>query len=128
MLVRTRGAAILMLSIGVLLIGCGDGPVAVSSTEVRSPDGEWRAVAQTLQTSGPGTNWVETRVHIERGGSLDLKSIDVLNVEDAGQTLGLTMKWLAPSHLLIVLKDDPHLVDYQVVKASGVQISLRYDK
>jgi hypothetical protein len=77
--------------------------------------------------TGPGTNAEETIVHIERGRGVGIDSSEVLAVSDAGATLGLTMKWLAPRHLLIILNDDPKYVYHQLLKASGVDISLRYD-
>lgn len=37
------------------------------------------------------------------------------------------MKWLSPTHLLIIIKENPRNLQYQVVKTSGVDISLKYD-
>jgi hypothetical protein len=138
-LIRNVGGPVLMGSVGLLLCGCAE-ERPVWSTEVRSSDGEWRAVAQTYSFVGPGANSVETIVKIESGGGLSWRSSHVLGVADFGQNLGLTMKWMPPKyytptrvsesgisspHLVIVINDDPDLVYYQVVKTSGVEISLK---
>ena len=99
----------------------------VWSMQVPSPGGEWRAIAETFVWTGPGTNDGETTVRIERGTGRDLYSSEVLAVGDAGQSLGLSMKWLSPTHLLIVIKEDPGKLQEQVVKTSGIDISLKYD-
>lgn len=62
------------------------------------------------------------------GGDTTKQPSEVLAVADGGKYLGLTMKWLTSTHLLIILKDDPVLVHYQVVKTSGIDVSLRHDK
>jgi hypothetical protein len=123
---RDGSAAILMGSIGLLLCGCEERR-PVWSTEVRSPDEGWRAIAQTFSQSGPGTNRIDTIVTIERLGGFGSTSSQVLGVSDGGQALRLTMRWITPKHLVIVLNDDPNLVYYQVVKTSGLEVSLRND-
>jgi hypothetical protein len=127
---RSGRAAILAGFLDLVLCGCGAEP-SVTSTEVRSPDGESRAVAETFGWTGPGANWVETRVHIEGGEGLDRWSSEILGVDDDRQSL--TMKWLTPKHLLIVLRrdtcyrNDTDYLHFQVAKTLGVDISLRYD-
>ncbi|HEV2741501.1 MAG TPA: hypothetical protein VGU66_23295 [Candidatus Elarobacter sp.] len=55
-------------------------------------------------------------MRIERGAGRDLYSSEVLAVGDGGASLGLSMKWLSPTHLLIVIKEDPSNLQEQVVK------------
>ncbi|HEX3466871.1 MAG TPA: hypothetical protein VHT05_02100 [Candidatus Elarobacter sp.] len=70
---------------------------------------------------------METVVHVDDGIGRDKKSSEVFAFADAGPSLGLSMRWVSPSRLLIVIKEDPRYVEYQVVKAMGVDISLKYD-
>jgi hypothetical protein len=99
----------------------------VSSTVVRSPDGEWRAVADFFLQTGPGTGAEETIVRIERARGSGVDSTEVLAVQDGGDTLGLAMRWLTPRHLLIILKDDPKERYLYVPRAAGIEVSLRYE-
>ncbi len=119
--------AIAAVCVGVSLCGCAK-ERPVWSTQIPSPDGERRAVAETFVQNGPGANYGETIVHIERGSGREQYSSEVLAVADAGKSLGLSMKWLSPTRLLIVIKEDPRYLEYQVVKTLGVDIALRYDK
>lgn len=122
---RSGGAAILTACISLSFCGCAK--ERVWSTEVRSSDEGWHAVAESFVVTGPGTNSVDTVVRIERGAGFSRQSSRVLGVADAGPGLGLTMRWLTPRHLEIVLRDNSDYLYYQVVKTSGVDISLRYD-
>jgi hypothetical protein len=44
---------------------------------------------------------------------------------NGGDSMGLKMNWVTPSHLEVVFKDDPKMLYYQVVRTSGVEISVR---
>jgi len=39
--------------------------------------------------------------------------------------MGLKLNWVSPSHLEVVFRDDPKMLYYQVVRTSGVEISVR---
>jgi hypothetical protein len=109
-----------------LLAGCGKDPPIWSATSP-SPDGKWLAVAHTAQYSGFGTNRVETIVEIKdvkRNILLD-HSQRVLGFMSDGVYMGLKMNWVTPSHLEVLFKDDPKVLYYQVVRTSGVEISVR---
>jgi hypothetical protein len=115
-------AAILTGCVSLLFCGCAN-EHAVWSTEIRSSNRNLRAVAESFVRTGPAANSLVTGVRIERDG----RSSFVLGVNDGGKGL-LTMKWLTPHHLLIVVRDDPDYVYYQAIRASGVDISLRYER
>jgi hypothetical protein len=114
----------------VLLGGCGEGPTIWSATSL-SPDGNWIAVAHTVQHSGPGANGAETIVEIKQTKArifervLLKASTRVLAFADDGASMSLNMNWMTPSHLEVVFRDDPKLLYYQVVRTSGVEISVR---
>ena len=117
--------AVVAVCIGLLLSGCGK-ERPVWSTSVRSPDGGWRAVAETYDFVGPGNNDVETFVRIEGDGGNTASPSRVLAISDGGKYLGLSLKWLTSRHLLISLKEqNPILVNYQVVKLYGIEVSVR---
>ena len=122
---RNGNAAILVACLGLFVAGCArERPVW--SMEARASD-DLRAVAESFVQTGPGANSVDTVVRIERGRDVRRQSSLVLGFADAGKGL-VSMKWLTPTRLLIVLKDDPTSIYYQVVKTSGVDISLALSK
>jgi hypothetical protein len=108
----------------VVLAGCHDAPKKIWSAESKSPDGMWAADAYTLVYTGPGLDGVETRVEITRfdgaGGH-----IQVLGFMNGGGDMDLKMSWSAPSRLDVTYKDDPKMLYFQVVKTSGVEISVK---
>ena len=104
-----------------LLTACTD-PITWSA-ECQSPDGIWTATARTVEHGGFGTGGVETIVDIKH--LVDSTSpVRVLAFAEEGRAIGLTMRWDSPSHLLVTYDADPKLLYYQVVKASGVDISV----
>ncbi len=103
---------------------CREDPTVWSATS-RSPDGNWLAVAHTVQHTGPGANGVETIVEIRQSTGLLKHSQRVLAFMNDGASMGLKMNWVSPSHLEVVFKDDPEVLYYQVVKTSGIDISVR---
>jgi hypothetical protein len=107
----------------MLVGGCGGVDKVWSSTSP-SPDGRWLAVAHTERYSGPGNNGVATIVEIQQKTFFD-RSIMVLGFEDDGRSMELTMNWVTPHHLEVVFKDDPKVIYFQVVKTSGVEVSVR---
>lgn len=105
------------------LARCGEDPT-IWAARSTSPDGHWIAYAHTVQHTGPGANGVETIVEIEQTTGLK-HSARVLGFMDDGASMGLKMTWISPSHLEVQFKDDPKVLYYQVVKTSGVEISVR---
>lgn len=92
-----------------------------------SPDGRWLAVAHTVQHSGPGNNGGETIVEIEatRRRFLFKTSEMVLGFSNDGGSMGLKMSWISPTHLDVTFRDDPQVLYYQVVRTSGIEITVR---
>jgi hypothetical protein len=122
---KMRMGLVLTTIIGVcaVLSGCKDDPTTWSA-ESRSPDGHWLALAHTVQHSGPGTDGVETIVEIKRTNGLR-SSTRVLAFANDGASMSLKINWMAPSHLEVTFKDDPKMLYFQVVKTSGIDISVR---
>lgn len=113
-------AAILMSVMLLACVGCGERPTW--SAESRSPD--WIATAKTVEYGGFGTNAVETTIEIKRvdgSGSPER----VLAFADSGPAIALKMQWDGPSHLAVRYNANPVLLYYQVVKTSGVTISVQ---
>jgi hypothetical protein len=92
-----------------------------------SPDGRWLAVAHTVQHSGPGNNGGETIVEIKetRRRFIFKTSEMVLGFSNDGSSMGLKMSWISPTHLDVTFRDDPQVLYYQVVRTSGIEITVR---
>jgi hypothetical protein len=77
-----------------------------------------------VEYGGFGTASVETTVELKaRTGPK--RTIQILGFTDDGASMGLKMNWITPSHLEVLFKGDPNILYYQVVKTSGVEISVR---
>jgi hypothetical protein len=111
--------------------------LTVWAAQVPSPDLQWIASANTIQNGGFGSGGISTSVYLARTGSRD-SPIEVLafscdgpmprpyvldNVANKGGSIGLTMKWITPSHLHVVYEDHPQL-DFQAVKLAGIDITI----
>ena len=126
--------AVVMLLACTLPEGCGRAPTIWSASS-ESPDGRWTAVAHTVEYTGPGANSVETIVEIKelKRNILFRHSERVLGFLNDGATIGLNMHWTSPSRLEVEFRDDPKmgtrssepLLYYEVVRTSGVEISVR---
>jgi hypothetical protein len=118
----------------MLLGGCGDAATIWSVTS-ESPDGKWLAVAHTVQYSGPGNDGVETIVEIKetKRRFIFRTSERVLGFSNDGASIGLKLNWTSSCRLEVEFTDDPKartqslepLLYYQVVRTSGVEISVR---
>jgi hypothetical protein len=109
----------------MFFIGCDGGDVAWSSPELRSDDGYWIAKAHTNVYAGFGTGAVETKVEIDRTNrGWGESPQQVLGFSDGGADIGLKMRWDGPRHLMVAYSGDPKLLYFQVVKTSGVDISV----
>lgn len=115
-------ACTLCTLLGMFLVACGD-PVTWSEQR-RSSDGLWTATAHSVEHSGFGTGGVETTVEIKRSSGSQ-SSERVLAFADDGRAIKLQMQWDGPSHLSVVYDANPQLLYYQVVRTSGVDISVR---
>lgn len=106
--------------------GCGEDPTIWSATS-QSPDGNWLAVAHTVQHTGPGANGVETIVEIKELKRIIFfrRSEAVLGFANDGASMGLKMNWVTPTHLEVVFRYDPKVLYHQVVRTMGIEISVR---
>jgi hypothetical protein len=130
--------AILIFAIAASISGCRT-PV-IWRAEAPSPDGTWVASVRTEQNGGFGTDSIATVVSLRRpdrtvnsGKPLEILVFDCpgpaakayeLDDANAGGTIHLTMKWVAPRRLAVSY-DGRATVDLQVVKFSDVEISLQ---
>jgi len=111
--------------------------LTVWEEQVPSPDLRWTASADTVQNGGFGSGGISTSVYLARAGSRG-SPIEVLtfscdgpmprpyvldNVANKGGSIGLTMKWITPSHLHVVYEDHPQLA-FQAVKLAGIDITI----
>lgn len=138
MKIKTKFAA-LAISACILISGCQRAPT-IWKAEAPSPDGLWLAIAQAEQNGGFGSASIDTTVGLKRtdgtvnsGHPTEVLEFFcqgpaprpyVLDSANAGGTIGLTMKWLTPSHLEVTYNGKADL-NLQVVKLAGIYISLR---
>jgi hypothetical protein len=124
----------------VSVSGCRRDVPAIWKEDIQSPDGAWLASARTIQDGGFGSAYIGTTVYLKRidgrvnsGKPQEILDFDCpgpaarayeLDPANAGGTIHLTMKWASPSHL-DVSYDGKATVDFQVVKFSDVDVSLR---
>jgi hypothetical protein len=111
----------------------------VWQTELRSPDGDWLASADTIQNGGFGNAEIHTTVFLRgRNAKIPPQEVFVIecdgpiphpykldNVANKGGCVGLTMTWLAPNrlHLSYEPKHGSEVI-LQVVKLSNVEITV----
>ena len=113
---------VLTVSVCGLLAACSNA-VTIWSTEVRSPDGQWRAIARTDQYSGPGNAALLTTVYLKATkGRKD--EIQVLLFMQNAKSIDLKMNWPSLSHLEVTYKQ-PAEIDFQAIKCAGIDISVR---
>jgi hypothetical protein len=113
---------VLALSAYAFVSGCRD-VASIWSTESRSPDGQWIAVARTDQYGGPGTAGLQTTVSLKRAKG-PKSTIEILALSQNAASINLKMNWLTPSHLEITY-EQPASVDFQAIKCGGVDISVQ---
>jgi hypothetical protein len=123
MLKRKHWAQTLVAVASVLLLDACNDPT-IWSTECRSSDSAWVATAHTVEHGGFGTAGVETIVEVKRPGSSS-SPVRVLAFADSGLAIHLRMNWDGPTHLSVVYDSDPQMLYYQVVKTSGIEISVQ---
>jgi hypothetical protein len=114
----------MVIGLCALVFGCRDSAI-IWSAESRSPDGHWLASARTEQFGGAGTASVETSVYLKQNSQPPVEILEFSN--DSAFPSGVTnvdMNWVNPTHLEVTYKGHP-TIDFQAVKCSGVDISLR---
>jgi uncharacterized protein YceK len=113
---------LLAISVCALLSGCSN-VATIWSTEVRSPDGRWLAMARTDQYSGPGNAALLTTVFLKHTKG-PKSPIEVLLFTQDAKSIDLKMNWPTSSHLEVTYKQ-PAVIDFQAIKCGGVDISVR---
>lgn len=125
-------------TVPVVLIACKPtlDDLTVWKTQLTSPDDQWIASARTIQNGGFGSANIETVVSLGRTGDSrtpqDIVDFDcngpvphpytLDNIANRGGTIGLTMRWATPTHLVITYQSNP-TIDFQVVKLQGIEIA-----
>jgi hypothetical protein len=104
-----------------LLSGCVQSRI-VWSTETRSPDRNWLAIAQTVQVSGPGNNGAYTSVYLK--WTDNSKKYEILQKAETG-SIDLKLKWASPSDLDITYNGYAATIWLQVIKYGKVNIHLQ---
>ncbi|HEU5334589.1 MAG TPA: hypothetical protein VFU27_01420 [Terriglobales bacterium] len=115
-------AIVVVIVFTCFLAGCGSRTIW-SATAV-SADGNWVAVARTAEYSGFGTGAVETTVDVREKSGWVKRSTRVLGFKNDGRSLDLKMTWITPAHLEVEFNGSPNMLYYQVVRASGIEISV----
>jgi hypothetical protein len=117
---KKRAPIILCTALVLANLGCKELPTW--TTEAHSPDGVWTATAKTFVYSGFGTGGVETIVEIERSRQSPQR---VLAFAQGGRDMALDIRWDNSHHLVATYRGAPELLYYQVVKTSGIDISVQ---
>jgi hypothetical protein len=128
---------------GIFVIVSGCRPslddLTVWRAEVRSPDGLWIASARTIQNGGFGSAHIDSVVYLKQNNAsqppTEVLAFDcngpvprpyVLdNVANAGGTINLTMKWVTPSHMDVSYNGRAGILELQVIKIAGINISVQ---
>jgi hypothetical protein len=137
----SRKAFVTFLCLGVVftsVTSCGNKrDLTVWAAQDPSLDLKWIASADMIQNGGFGFGSISSSVYLARAGSRE-SPIGVLtfscdgpmprpyvldNVANKGGSIGLTMKWITPSHLHVVYEDHPQLA-FQAVKLAGIDITI----
>jgi hypothetical protein len=121
----------------VVLIACKPtlDDLTVWKAQLPSPDGQWIAIASTIQNGGFGSGDIDTVVYLHRKGDKrapeEILEFDggavahsyVLdNVANRGGGIGLTMHWATPTHLVVTYQSHP-TIDFQAVRLQDVAIT-----
>ena len=111
----------------LLAAGCDPAHEIIASTESRSPNGYWVASDSTVRYSGPGNAAVISSVYLQRADKSKppVEILEFFHDGPGSQTgIGLTMSWADPSHLAVAYNGHAS-IDFQAVKAAGVNIALQ---
>lgn len=129
---------ILLTVLGVCFLATGCAPPTVWEAEAQSPNGDYIAIARTVQNGGFGSAEILTTVSL-KPAHLPNRPMEVLefscegpvprpytldNIANAGGTIDLTMKWVTPSQLSVTYNGRGGTLEFQAVKYQGVGVSL----
>jgi hypothetical protein len=120
--------SLIIIGVCVLTSGCRDSKI-IWSAESPSPDGHWLASASTEQFGGPGNAGLYTDVYLKRTNvreaPIEVLGFSIGELSSQSGTLNLAMKWETPSHLDVAYNGHAATLYFQVVKCSGIDISVR---
>jgi hypothetical protein len=120
-----RWATLLALAFCLTMAGCGDDSAVIWTAKEKSPDGLWLAIANVRQYSGPGQAGLYTEVNLARVGEeknpMQVISLNVGSVREPH----VDLHWLTNRHLEVTYYGNPG-IDFQAVRSSGLDISLRH--
>jgi hypothetical protein len=136
---REASGVILILILGACALAPACGSDTIWQEDVPSPDGSWVASASTIQSGGFGTASVDAVVSLKtkKYGNPPKVILSFIcygpvgrpyvldNKANAGGTIGLSMKWITPTHLEVTYNGRLADLHFQVVKYAGVEISVR---
>jgi len=107
----------------LFLVACQSDSTVVGSNEARSPDGNWKAITRTISYGGPGTAAIQTVVYLQPTTGAT-SPVEILLFNQNAPSIDLSMNWLTPAHLEVTYRK-PAEVDFQAIKCSGIEISLK---
>ncbi|MGH9716527.1 MAG: hypothetical protein ACRD4R_07360 [Candidatus Acidiferrales bacterium] len=111
---------------GVIALLAGCRSPLVWSSESYSPDRKLVATARAFEQSGFGSGWATTKVYLNwtKGSQKPLLVLAFSDWPDNPDAMKVQMTWVTPRHLELSLQKQP--LDFQAVKYSGVDISVRF--
>ena len=112
----------------ILFAGCDDS-ATIWSAQVKSPNGNLVATAETVQNAGPGTGYVGTSVYLKQS-NIKQEPLLVLGFSNesaypSGVT-ALQLHWQSSSKLDVTYKPGA-TIDFQAIKALGVDITVHQE-
>ncbi len=112
-----------LLTAAFLLFRYELGPKAIYHEEVECPGSQWRAIAETLESTGPGNASVNTRVYLKWADSNRIEILGLANdsMWPAGATK-VQMKWVH-GDLEVIYNGKNAKIDFQAIQCAGITIS-----
>lgn len=125
-IIRGNRMLALLVLVGLFIASsCGvpiDRPRVTWSAEVRSPDGNWLATANSREGGGFGGQYDVTQVYLN---STTLGTpIEILGFSHEQPTMTLKMEWLTSTHLNVSYGGHANL-NFQAIKCAGIDISVQ---
>lgn len=134
---RASSLSISLALVTAGFLGSGCNAPTVWDAEVPSPDGQYIAIANTVQNGGFGTDSIDTIISLQQANIPKTRTIVLAfdcngpvphpyvldDVANAGGTINLKVHWVTPSHLDVTYHGNP-TIDFQAVKCQGIVITL----
>lgn len=117
---NTIAASLALFICGVSLSCHQDVPTTTWSSEAKSPDGAWTAIAISQHGGAYGGDYDITRVDLKRRQGTE-PPVQVLRFSQNYPTMYLTLDWVSPTHLAVKYGSHASL-DLWVKEHSGVKV------